>query len=485
MPKTLPVVYAVPRNVVFPVAYSVAGGQTFAEAWDYSGALHYLPLDDNDDLGTSNATLTLTGTEQRRPTRFGSGFDFNGASRLTFPSTLNTTAPYAIFFAVTFRGLANTQIVINRSGQDFYVRYDASLKLVFGFYNAAGAVVERTPSPLLLRGPTYRIGFGYDGSQCWISYDGIVVDTFTPASLKSTPANPIRLGGPMDFSGTPFGNFFTGVISELVIYQSALTAEPADYWNSGLGTKAGYKVAFKPAVTGPNENVIISAGQSNGQIGENDWASQSATWPPSLGVDDRAAFAGSDGTNSTNGWETLAFRSYQTGPAYSYLKQLVELGVPAVHGISRNISGLAIAGWDNGAPNWTNLLSMVSDRMADLADPVIKAVVWNQGESDAANTTLANAYEAKLESLISRMRAEWGADLPFVIVIPDLTGAGLSLWPEIETVRTAIQTVAAADANVYTVDSRGYSRPEDGIHVSQADQIIIGRQIAEIIATLI
>lgn len=476
-----------PRMIALPSFRSCFAGESFAP----SGTLHYLPLNDNDDLGSADATLTITGTDARAAGRFGNGFAFNGSTYIQFPSTLVTSSPYAIFLTVVPRragtAYADEVVIARHAGagsRDFNLMYDSVAgRFRLFIINTAGGFVEYQFPQDCSRGSSFRVGFGFDGTNIWGSLDGERVFTTAPTGTpdSSTGVN-IRLGGPLDTGGGgTFYRAFQGLVQEVAIYQSAITVEPNDLWNYGYGTNDGRRV---PVILPPSsdlQNIIINAGQSNAQIGETDWATQASTWPV-MGADSRIGYAGSDGTLTTTGWEHARYRVWQTGPSYHACRRLADQGFPGIHLLSRAISGLAIAGWDNGAANWTNLLSFVSEKTALLSNPQIKAVVWFQGESDAVNTTLANAYEAKLTSLISRMRAQWGANLPFVIVIPDLTGAGLTFGPQIETVRTAIANVAAADDRVVTVDSRGFARPEDGIHVGQEAGQSLGVSIAEALA---
>lgn len=472
--------------------YILADGtlSVMREAFTPSGALHYLPLNDNDDLGSAAATLTITGTDARAAGRFGNGFAFNGSTYIQFPSTLVASSPYAIFLTVVPRRTGATvpdEVVIGRhaavGSRDFYLMFDSQagrFRLVV--INTVGGFTEyQFPQDCSL-GSAYRVGFGFDGTNIWATLDGERVVTAVPAGpLDSSPGTPIRLGGPLDTGGGTFYRSFIGLVQEVVIYQSAITSEPDDLWNYGHGTTDGRRVPVSLPTVSDSQNVVLNLGQSNAQIGETDWATQTATWPV-MGADSRVAYTGSDGTRTTTGWEYLRYRVWQTGPSYHACRRLTDWGFPSLYLLSRAISGMSITEWGEGQPQWTNLLPFVAEKTALLANPQIKAVVWFQGEQDATSSTLASGYEARLISLISRMRAEWGSDLPFVIVIPDLTGLGLVWGSHIETVRTAIANVAAADDRIVTVESRGYARPEDGVHLGQQAQQGLGLRIAEALA---
>jgi len=123
--------------------------------------------------------------------------------------------------------------------------------------------------------------------------------------------------------------------------------------------------------------------------------------------------------------------------------------------------------------NWWSAL-----RVHQLAarKPDIKGIIWHQGEQDAANLTMSNAYEANLSAFIDQFRAELGyGDAPlFLCRLHDECPETYT-----NTVRTAQATVAASKGNCQMVDLDGYEpRSGDPVHLSFNGQIELGQDLA-------
>lgn len=87
--------------------------------------------------------------------------------------------------------------------------------------------------------------------------------------------------------------------------------------------------------------------------------------------------------------------------------------------------------------------------------PVIRGMLWMQGESDALNASQAEAYETNLRSFISTVKTEFSCpDLKFVIGrISDSTA-----WTYRDTVRKAQAKIADETANTKMIDTDDLSR---------------------------
>jgi len=110
-------------------------------------------------------------------------------------------------------------------------------------------------------------------------------------------------------------------------------------------------------------------------------------------------------------------------------------------------------------------------------------MIWHQGEADAGTLTNANAYEANLNDLISRVRQDvfGGAKAPFIIgSLSNSQNASIetpgSSW---YVLRQAQESVAQNGIHVGFVNTDGYStRPDDAIHFDHAGQIDLGEGFA-------
>lgn len=100
--------------------------------------------------------------------------------------------------------------------------------------------------------------------------------------------------------------------------------------------------------------------------------------------------------------------------------------------------------------------------------------VWLQGEFDAQDQNLANAYEKNLTNLINDIRKDLKiSDLPVIIPMIDVQGQ----WRYNSTVRAANIAVTKKLTNVDTLDTKGFST--DGTHYKGQGQVKIGTYTAQ------
>jgi hypothetical protein len=100
--------------------------------------------------------------------------------------------------------------------------------------------------------------------------------------------------------------------------------------------------------------------------------------------------------------------------------------------------------------------------------------VWLQGEFDAYDRTLSDAYEKNLTNLISDIRAKVKvSDLPVIIPMIDAQNQ----WTYNTIVRAADVSVKQKGKNIDTLDTKGYST--DGTHYKAAGQVKIGMIAAQ------
>lgn len=133
----------------------------------------------------------------------------------------------------------------------------------------------------------------------------------------------------------------------------------------------------------------------------------------------------------------------------------------------------------SATPNlYDNFTTTISNAIAALPAGEtysIKGMVWMQGETDAGNTGMTNAYETNLTNLISQVRQDVGvADLPFSIgqlgAVPGRDGMG--------TVQNAQASVAAKDPNVSLVITSAFGLQSDNLHFTNGSQLELGTQFA-------
>lgn len=115
---------------------------------------------------------------------------------------------------------------------------------------------------------------------------------------------------------------------------------------------------------------------------------------------------------------------------------------------------------------------------------VLKGILWHQGESDATEE-LAPAYQAKLDDLIARMRAELKAsDVPFIAgQIGRFAGAPWSQWKEM--VDRAHRTLPDRVPRTAFVSSEGLEDKGDKTHFTAASYREFGKRYAAAYRTLV
>ncbi|APZ90737.1 sulfatase-like hydrolase/transferase [Fuerstiella marisgermanici] len=110
----------------------------------------------------------------------------------------------------------------------------------------------------------------------------------------------------------------------------------------------------------------------------------------------------------------------------------------------------------------TTQLSQRGDRFT------IRGLLWHQGESDSKSST--DIYHRRLNELIGRIREDVGVpDLP--VVVGEVFDNGKR-----DTVREAIQKVAAESASVGLVSSEGTKTSDPGTHFDTASQLLLGER---------
>ena len=100
--------------------------------------------------------------------------------------------------------------------------------------------------------------------------------------------------------------------------------------------------------------------------------------------------------------------------------------------------------------------------------------IWLQGEFDAEDLTLSNAYKTNLTNLIKDIRAKLKVtDLPVVIPMIDVQNQ----WTYNSIVRAAEVAMTTTYKNADTLDTKGY--PTNGTHYTGPGQVKIGMVTAQ------
>ncbi len=160
------------------------------------------------------------------------------------------------------------------------------------------------------------------------------------------------------------------------------------------------------------------------------------------------------------------------------------LGIPVAI-INVAVGATAMASWQPGQPNFQNALTQITQAGGDIG-----AIIWGQGEADAANVLVSGAtYEAGLTALYAGLRtatARTVAQLPFLIAVTGRNARALGLaygddqsW---QTVRAAqinwAQTTSSAYIGAHCIDLP----MSDSIHYTNAGYAELGKRLGRSLA---
>lgn len=133
--------------------------------------------------------------------------------------------------------------------------------------------------------------------------------------------------------------------------------------------------------------------------------------------------------------------------------------------------------WDPETGNiFSDFQATVSEGLANITEaghtPVIKGILWHQGESDTGNGVFTSNYEANLIDLIQSMRDEYGDEVPFFIGEIRRVNANSII------VADAQQAVAEADPFSFFVPADDLTF-QDTLHFDAEGQIALGNRYAQ------
>ncbi|PHQ32124.1 sulfatase-like hydrolase/transferase [Rhodopirellula bahusiensis] len=135
---------------------------------------------------------------------------------------------------------------------------------------------------------------------------------------------------------------------------------------------------------------------------------------------------------------------------------------------------------DSQGPRYRDFIEtirMATKQLSDRGDQfTIRGMLWHQGESDSKSST--GVYQRRLDELIVRIREDVGVpDLP--IVVGEVFDNGKR-----DSVRAAIQLVAAESSTVGLVSSEGTKTWDPGTHFDASSQLLLGERYAAAMSQL-
>ena len=245
-----------PFKVLFLVLAMVAGGLVFASpALALADIRVGYGLDEGTgttvaDRSTNNTAATATSPNWTASGRFGSAIVFNGSTtRVRSNANVALTAAFTLEAWVFNTGDGFESIATVGSTRDLYLS-DGTLTFYTGAANLTfGAVPANS---------WQHVALVSDGSTVRAYREGTQLGTTQNATLAAVTA-PLQVGAWIDGSGN--GDFFTGTLDEIRVYNRALTA-------AEIGTDRTTPVSSDGGGGGGGDTTppVVSGGQPSGSL---------------------------------------------------------------------------------------------------------------------------------------------------------------------------------------------------------------------------
>jgi Carbohydrate esterase, sialic acid-specific acetylesterase len=383
-----------------------------------------------------------------------------------------------VFVVARTSDAANTSILeLNRAGSSSGSAYRVTPEIGVRINNG-NALFANQPLDDQFHLITFQSPINGSTTSLRAWYDGIPVDpTEVAPRAIDTGSGGYRVG-----DGHVLGDAgFTGDIAEIIVYEDALTDTERAAVGLTLERKHGLKSWYVPSAE--PVAVYLLAGQSN-MVGQGDSEELSAPLNSTQG--DVMAWM-----SSSVGWTPLKWGSgnlpTQFGPELGFGRAIAD-GDPDVRYalVKSAVNGTSLAvDWNPATgpvyADFVSTLAQASQRLTDLGiDYEVRGLVWMQGESDAMDEAMADAYQVNMESFIGEVRTLVGVpDLP--VVMARIRGNMAPPFVYSLTVRMAQESVAAGDPNVKIVDTDSLTLHPDGVHYDTAGQLQLGTLFANAI----
>lgn len=173
-------------------------------------------------------------------------------------------------------------------------------------------------------------------------------------------------------------------------------------------------------------------------------------------------------TEATTGSETF---DEGTGAQASYFgalsNRLQSVGVPVFFAPCAEGS-TSINDWARYDPDPTNPYFLYGDmRVADQRMGGHRAVLWLQGETDAANGMAQATYETKLNDLVN----DWNTDTGKKFFVIQIVRWSSSIYGQIDAIRAAQAAVAASNTNVVGIVDGNVWQSANDVHYTTSTHI--------------
>lgn len=226
-------------------------------------------------------------------------------------------------------------------------------------------------------------------------------------------------------------------------------------------------------------DLFIMAGQSNMQ----GWRSNAANYPADPRHIDEAIpfyFEALDYSSSHKKWQALAPQAGHFGPEVAFARAAFSRHLnPAIFKYSSGGSSIKYhwkaPGHHGMYDDMVTNLKRAIKQLKKQDDTVIpRAIIWIQGESDAANDTLANEYYVHLKRMLHHLRSNvlYIPKLPVILSV-DEQHPQVKLHPQVVDAQIRL---SMEDSSISFVSMLGLEK-SDTTHLTARGTILQGKQI--------
>ncbi|KAH6758910.1 carbohydrate esterase [Perilla frutescens var. frutescens] len=162
------------------------------------------------------------------------------------------------------------------------------------------------------------------------------------------------------------------------------------------------------------------------------------------------------------------------GPGMAFTNSVLKMdpGIGLIGLVPCAIGGTNISEWRRGGRLYNHLLTRAQAALHG-GDPLIRGILWYQGESDTINYEDARLYKRRLEKFFNHVRSDLLSPLLPVIQVALASGTG----PYVDIIRKAQLGINLP--NVRCVDAYGLQLDPDGLHLSTQAQVRLGQMLAD------
>jgi hypothetical protein len=173
------------------------------------------------------------------------------------------------------------------------------------------------------------------------------------------------------------------------------------------------------------------------------------------------------------------------GPGLSFGSAIYDLRPGRYVGLVPCAKGATgIDAWARNLSRTTLYGSMIARAQEAAGSGSIKGLLWYQGESDAIDLTLANAWAGKFTQFVADVRSDLGASIKMVMTVlgPDPSDAFYPAWSTMIANQQSI-TLPGGVARVTANDLTAQTASKD--HLTTASQVALGQRYAAAMAALL